>query len=74
MVEMGETWPIGPRKILRDGPVIEVADELEEGSCKGCLFDYIISDCNTPFFLCECMKTRRKDHVGIIFKKIGHIC
>lgn len=69
---MGKTWPIGTRETLRDGTIIEVADVLEEGSCKGCLFNNI-SDCNAPFYLCECLSAFRTDHVDIIFKKIGHI-
>lgn len=71
---MSETWPVGTRATLRDGTIIEVAAELEEGCCNGCLFDNNTSGCVAPFYLCECIKTFRTDHVGIIFKKIGHIC
>ncbi len=67
---MGETWPVGTRDTMRDGTIIEVADELIEGSCKGCLFDNNTGKCNAPMYLCECLPPFREDHIGIIFKKV----
>lgn len=70
---MSDTWPIGQRTTLCGGTIIEVADELEEGSCKGCFFDNNPSVCNAPAFLGKCLPAFRDDHIGIIFKEIGHI-
>lgn len=67
---MSDTWPIGYRDTMRDGTIIEVANELEEGTCRGCYFDRHPVDCQAPLYLCECIKTFRDDHIGIIFKKV----
>lgn len=67
---MSETWPIGYRDTMRDGTVIEVAEELEKGTCKGCYFNYKTNNCPAPIYLCECITLMRDDHIGIIFKKI----
>ena len=71
---MSDTWPIGQRTTLRDGSIVEVAAEENKGGCKGCFFNTICPDCNAPAFLGECMPAFRDDGIGIIFKKIGHIC
>lgn len=67
---MGDTWPIGYCDTMRDGTIIEVAEELIEGSCKGCFFDNNPADCKAPIYLCECMSAFRDDHIGVIFKKV----
>ena len=71
---MAETWPIGYRDTMRDGTIIEVADELIKGRCTGCFFDNNPADCKAPIYLCECIPAARDDHRGIIFKKVGHLC
>lgn len=67
---MSETWPIGTRDTMRDGTIIEVADEIEEGTCIGCFFKDKHPTCQAPLYLSECVKAFRDDHIGIIFKKI----
>lgn len=71
---MSETWPIGTQDTMRDGTIIEVANEIIEGSCKGCFFDSLYHECRAPLYLCECLPAFRDDGIGIIFKMVGHIC
>lgn len=70
---MSVTWPIGTRDTMRDGTIIEVANELEKGRCRGCFFYSESVECTAPLYVCECLPAFRDDHTGIIFKKIGHI-
>lgn len=65
-----ETWPIGYRDTMRDGTVIEVAEESIEGCCSGCYFYHNTPICHAPLYICECISKYRDDHVGIIFKKV----
>ena len=71
---MSDTWPIGQRTTLHDGTIIEVAAEEFQGGCKGCFFKNKSANCHAPAFLGECIRAFRDDHIGIIYKRIGHMC